>query len=224
MDYRALIQGEFIKATDFGVGDVPAQPTWTMNRIAIEKLESMKAGDNEDDAPKKKKNKGIIFFAEYERGWVTNSTNLQCIAGMFGNETESWLGKRITMFSTPVRVGKTMEPGIRLVGSPDIDKEIVVMVKLPRRKPIPMKMQATGRKQATPVPQARIVDLTAEGFAAARIGDNEAERSQSLAEWWKGLTAAEKGAMKPVLDDELKPLAVKGPKVAGAPDDPAEHF
>lgn len=209
MDYRALIQGEYIKATDFGVGDVPAQPTWTMNKIAIEKLESLKAGDDSDDAPKKKKNKGIIFFSEYERGWVTNSTNLQCIAGMFGNETSEWFGKRITMYSTPVRVGKNMEPGIRLVGSPDISQEITVMVKLPRRKPIPMKMIPTGKSKPAPVSADRIAELTTAGRAAAAIGDTEAERKQSLSEWWNTLTAPEKGAMKGILDSDLKPLTAE---------------
>lgn len=216
MHYGAMLVGQFIKAAEFGTGETPAQPTWTIKNVVLEKLESISMNDTEASAGKLK-TKGVIYFAEVERGWVTNRTNLECLAAMFGNETNDWIDKRVTLFAADVRVGPKMDIGIRLKGSPDIDKEITVQVKLPRRKPIPMKLIPTGKPKA--ISAARIVDLTAEGFAAARIGDNEAERNQSLADWWKGLTAAEKGAMKPILDDELKPLAIKGPKPAT---DPAE--
>ena len=143
MHYQAMLQGSFIKAAEFGTGETPLQPTWTISRVALEKLESISMNDT-DNAAGKLKTKGIIYFKEHGIGWVLNRTNIMCLVEMWGPDTDAWVGKRVTLFRADVRVGAKMDVGVRIKGSPDIAKEITVMVKLPRRKPIPMKLVPTG--------------------------------------------------------------------------------
>lgn len=134
MDYRALFKGEYIAAVELGA----KQPTMTISGIKLCKLE-------QEDG--RQKDKGIISFREIDRGWVLNRTNAQCLAAMFGNETDNWIGKRVTLYSTPVRVGPKTEPGIRVKGSPDIAETITIMVTLPRKKPAKTTLIPTGKTQ-----------------------------------------------------------------------------
>ena len=133
MDYRALFKSEYIAAVELG----DKTPTMTIASVKLCKLE-------QEDG--RHKDKGIIGFRETDRGWVLNRTNAQCLAAMFGNDTDGWIGKRVTLYSTPVRVGPKTEPGIRVKGSPDITAPMTVEVKLPRKKPQQMTMQPTGGK------------------------------------------------------------------------------
>lgn len=147
MHYTAMLVGQFIKAGEFGTGEFPMQPTWTISRVALEKLESISMNDT-DGAAGKLKTKGIIYFKEIGTGWVLNRTNILCLVEMWGTDTDAWVGKRVTLYRADVRVGAKMDVGIRIKGSPDITKEVTVMVKLPRRKPIPMTMHPTGSATA----------------------------------------------------------------------------
>lgn len=154
MHYQALLVGNFIKAGEFGTGEIPAQPTWTISRVALEKLESIAMADTES-ATGKLKTKGIVYFKEIGQGWVLNRTNIMCLVEMWGADTDGWVGKRVTLFAADVRVGPKMDKGIRIKGSPDLTREVTVSVKLPRRKPIPMKLvptKANGAASAHPVP------------------------------------------------------------------------
>lgn len=143
MHYGAMLVGQFLKAAEFGTGATPSQPTWTIANVVLEKLESVSMQDT-DGSSSKLKTKGICYFKEVERGWVLNRTNAECLAALFGKETNEWVGKRVTLFAADVRVGPKMDIGIRVRGSPDIANEVTVMIKLPRRKPIPMKLVPTG--------------------------------------------------------------------------------
>ena len=143
MHYTAMLVGQFIKAGEFGTGEIPLQPTWTISRMALEKLESISMNDTEGAAGKMK-TKGIIYFKEHGTGWVLNRTNIMCLVEMWGPDTDAWTGKRVTLYRADVRVGAKMDVGIRVRGSPDIDKEITVSVKLPRRKPVPHRLVPTG--------------------------------------------------------------------------------
>lgn len=46
--------------------------------------------------------KPIVYFQEQEKGLVLNKTNATAIMGMYGPETNGWVGKRIAMFATEV--------------------------------------------------------------------------------------------------------------------------
>jgi hypothetical protein len=120
---------------------------WTVTITAVKSITL--EGEN-----KKKSNKAVISFKEMDRGWVLAKTNAILIAGLFGDETKDWIGKRVTIHSETVQVGTDTAPGIRVIGSPDIDKPISVVVKLARKKPRTMVMQPTGKAAAKPAPEA----------------------------------------------------------------------
>ena len=135
MDYRAMFKGDYISAVEFA----GRRPTFTIDQIRLVPLPDEKTGRDKD--------KGVVFFRESPRGWVLCKTNAICLAGMFGPQTGGWTGKRVTLYACEVQFGREKVPGIRVFGSPDLERPVRVEVKLPRKKPFVMTMQCTGRQQ-----------------------------------------------------------------------------
>ena len=131
MDFDQLFPGRFIKAGELNGKDV----TLTIDAIRLEDLPSDKGGE---------KTRGVIAFKQTKKEWVLNRTNAECLKGMWGRDTDNWIGKRVTIYPAEWNG----EPCIRVKGSPDLEKPVDVEVKLPKRKPVIMKMQATGKKEA----------------------------------------------------------------------------
>jgi hypothetical protein len=161
MHWKAMFKGEFIAAVEFG----DKQPTLTIASVKLCKLES------EDG---RQKDKGVVFFEGKDRGWVMNRTNATCLAAMFGDDTASWNGKRVTLYATLVQVGKKKEPRIRVKGSPDLPKPVPVEIKLPRKKPYTVTMQPTGAKpngaaKPAPEPEPAPEEPSDEEMAAASV-------------------------------------------------------
>lgn len=146
MDYGLGFLGEYITAAEL----VGKTPTLTIHKVTLEKVESLKGGD--DDAGGKMKDKIICYFAESKsgRGWLLNRTNAECIREMWGRETDGWLGHKITLFTQQVKVGKKMEPGIRVKGSPELKEPLTFELRLPRRRPINVTLLPTAK---TPEPE-----------------------------------------------------------------------
>lgn len=134
MHWKAMFKGDFISAVEFN----GRQPTFT---IADVKLVAM-----EDEKTKGTKDKGTIFFKDQTRGWVLNKTNAICLAAMFGEETASWAGKRVTLKAQDVKFGPDTVPGIRIVGSPDLKGPMSVEVKLPKKKAFNVELIPTPTK------------------------------------------------------------------------------
>jgi hypothetical protein len=164
MNWKLMFKGDYIAAVEMG----DKTPTLTIKGVKLCKLEDDKG---------RQKDKGIVFFKEIDRGWVLCKTNAMCLARMFGDDTNDWTGKRVTLFSTLVQVGKEKQPGIRVKGSPDIAAPMTVEIKLPKKKPFPMRMQVTTKgavaepdPEPTPEPESdaeEIVDPeTGEVFPA----------------------------------------------------------
>jgi hypothetical protein len=53
---------------------------------------------NFSEVGKEKVTKGIIYFEEFDRGMVVNRTNLKRVIAHHGNETDSWVGKELTLY------------------------------------------------------------------------------------------------------------------------------
>jgi hypothetical protein len=147
MDVMLGFLSQYISAAEL-VGKKPV--TMTIDRVGLEKVESMKIGDDEGNG--KVKDRVIVYFRESKsgRGWLLNRTNCEALKELWGRETDNWIGKRVTLHATTVRVGKKMEPGIRVLGSPEITEPRVFDLKLPRKKPIQTTLLPTG---ATPKPE-----------------------------------------------------------------------
>jgi hypothetical protein len=140
MDWRKYFTGEYIAAVEFG----SAQPTLTISGIKGVKVE---------EEGKPSKGKAVVTFQGKDRAWLLNKTNAMCLAGMFGPDTDKWIGKRVTLLAVEVQVGKGREPGIRVKGSPDLKAPVKVEIKLPRKRPVTMVMQVTGTNSRAAPPQ-----------------------------------------------------------------------
>tara|TARA_Y100000310_G_C20200612_1_gene586711 strand:+ start:100 stop:576 length:477 start_codon:yes stop_codon:yes gene_type:complete len=141
VDYDELFPGRFLKAGLFQ----GRKPTLLVTAVKTEKLP---ADDGEDEE------RGLLFFEQTEKQLIVNSTNGQCIMGIMnhilgegkGRKVQSWVGHSFTFVSAKVKYKGKPVDGIRLHGSPDLDRDIKVEVILPKRKPVMMTMYATGKK------------------------------------------------------------------------------
>jgi hypothetical protein len=69
-------------------GDV----TYTISHVEIE---TVGRGDDSDQKP-------VVYFNETDRGLALNKTNANTISGLYGDDTDGWIGKTITLFATEV--------------------------------------------------------------------------------------------------------------------------
>lgn len=58
--------------------------------------------------------KPVLYFAEEAKGMVLNKTNSKIIAQAYGDDTDSWAGKKIVMYSAMVDLRGDMVEAIRL--------------------------------------------------------------------------------------------------------------
>lgn len=58
--------------------------------------------------------KGVVFFKEFERGMVINKTNSRTIAGLYGSNTDDWIGERITIYRSETSFQNRTVPCIRV--------------------------------------------------------------------------------------------------------------
>jgi hypothetical protein len=99
-DYRSLFDRDFIAAFDLGGKDV----TITITKVEGRKLKSERG----------EQLKPVIYFEGSDKAFVGNKTNGKIIAAMYGNHTEDWVGKRITIYGTTTSVGGEVKDCIRV--------------------------------------------------------------------------------------------------------------
>lgn len=58
--------------------------------------------------------KWVLYFRGQEKGLVLNKTNTTTIAKLYGDDTDSWAGKRITLFPTQVDMQGRQVDAIRV--------------------------------------------------------------------------------------------------------------
>lgn len=150
MDMGLGFLGQYITAAEL----VGKEATVTIGRVVLEKVESMKVSD--DAGAGKLKDRWIVYFdgSKSDRGWLLNRTNAECIKALWGREVDDWVGHKITLHTQQVRVGPKMEPGIRVKGTPEIDKPLTFDLKLPRKKAVPYTLVPTGKRKDTDVEAA----------------------------------------------------------------------
>lgn len=83
-----LYPSRFLSADDID-GEVPV----TIASITFEKMK-----DNEG----KEQDKPVMLFLKVDKGLVLNKTNAQRIAEIYGDETDNWPGKKITLYTESV--------------------------------------------------------------------------------------------------------------------------
>ena len=86
--------------------DVETDLHLTIKGVVLEKV-----GQGEDE-----EFKPVVYFTETNKGLVLNKVNSSVIRDLYGQETDDWQGKRITLFQTQVdfRGKPTMAIRVRL--------------------------------------------------------------------------------------------------------------
>ena len=91
-DYRTMYDKEFVYAYDLDGKDV----TLTIERVAVGELVGTSG---------KKAKKPVVYFRGTPKGLALCVTNGKTIATLYGNKTEEWIGKRITIYPTKTTFG-----------------------------------------------------------------------------------------------------------------------
>ena len=101
MKMSLMFPSDFVKAADLDGKDV----TKTIKAVTMDEL-TMTGG--------RKETKPVIRFSDADKKLVLNRTNANIIASMYGNETDNWIGKKITMFPDVTTFGRDTVDCIRI--------------------------------------------------------------------------------------------------------------
>lgn len=104
MKLSELHPSRYLAADDLD-GDTPA----VISRIVFE---SMKKKDGKEEE------KPVIFFKGVQKGMVLNKTNATRIGQMHGDETDQWIGKKITLTVESVDAFGETKWAIRVKATP----------------------------------------------------------------------------------------------------------
>lgn len=133
--YSELFPGRFLSAADLDGKHV----TLTIAGVKRDRIEGEKGVEE----------KPIITFKETTRELVLARTNGECLVGMFGRSVAAWTGRRVILWPTLTRLGAQGEvPCVRVWGSPELERDLQVTVKLPKKKAMTMVMR---KDKPTPV-------------------------------------------------------------------------
>jgi hypothetical protein len=104
MRAELLRPSDYIRAADLNGKDV----TVTIKEV-VAKYEMIYQGG-------RKEKKAVLYFEGSEKGFVLSAkVNLKAIIAQHGNETDNWVGKKITLYEDPdVMFGKEKVGGIRV--------------------------------------------------------------------------------------------------------------
>lgn len=102
MKLNEMFPSNLLKAAD--VTEAGGELVLTIHNIEIREFDS-------DDGGKERK--PVIFFADDKR-MVLNKTNANALAAMFGDDTDLWLNKEITLHVQEVPFGGKTVPAIRV--------------------------------------------------------------------------------------------------------------
>lgn len=135
-NYGELYPGRFIKAVDLGKN----KTVLTIDRVVADSLEGDRGVER----------KVIVIFREIPQAWVMSKINGTCLKAMFGTDVRAWSGKRVCLYATDQIMPMPTARGddrycIRVYGSPDIDRDMTVEFKIPKRKPIMMTLRGPSK-------------------------------------------------------------------------------
>lgn len=96
-----LCPSPHLEAMDLG-DDIGASRVCTIAKVEIREVGAEKV------------RKGVVFFEEYSRGLVLNKTNSRTIAGLYGSESDAWIGQQITIYRSETSFQNKTVPCIRV--------------------------------------------------------------------------------------------------------------
>lgn len=99
--WREMTDSDWLRAFDLQGKDVT---------VTVEKVV---AGEVTGEKGKKSK-KPVVFFVGKKKPLAMNSTNCKTVARMYGNNTEQWIGKSITLYTATTQKDGEEMPCIRI--------------------------------------------------------------------------------------------------------------
>lgn len=99
-DYRSMFDRKYVGAWDLGGKDVTVKIT----AVKEENLQN-RSGTNK---------KPVVYLAGTDKGFALNKTNASTIAAMYGNNTDEWIGRLITIYPTQTSFGPREVDAIRV--------------------------------------------------------------------------------------------------------------
>lgn len=101
MNINASFPSRYLKAAN-----IPQENPVT---VRIDRVEQEDVGEKG-----KKELKPVLYFIGKEKGMVLNKTNAKTLTNAYGEETDDWHGKAITIISTETEYAGDMVPCLRL--------------------------------------------------------------------------------------------------------------
>jgi len=98
MDMNQFNAGNYMNANVIGA----TARSLIIQRVVPEEVEEGKAP------------KPVLYFMSEPLGLPLNKTNLNFLIGAFSTESDSWIGKTIEVYTTPVQFGGKMVQGVRM--------------------------------------------------------------------------------------------------------------
>lgn len=96
-----LCPSPHLEALDIG-DEIGACTVVTITKVEIREVGSEKV------------KKGVVFFHEKDRGLILNKTNSRTIAGLYGSDSDEWIGERITIYRGETSFQGKIVPCIRV--------------------------------------------------------------------------------------------------------------
>lgn len=104
MKISQLFPSKYVKAADLNGKTV----TLTIAKLVVEEL-----GPSGHPGAEKER-KPVLYFQKATKGLVLNRTNAMTIVGLYGDESDDWGGKRISIYPTRIRAFGAMQDTIRV--------------------------------------------------------------------------------------------------------------
>jgi hypothetical protein len=92
-------------STYISAKDITKPTTLTIQHVA---METVGQGADAQDKP-------VIGFMGAKKGWILNKTNALSIAELYGDNTDQWIGKAVTLYTTQVQGPNGLTKGIRVM-------------------------------------------------------------------------------------------------------------
>ncbi len=97
-----VFSGKYLKAEDLSGHTV----TVTIECTNMEDINNQQTGKTEQ--------KAVVYFRGKEKGLVLNQINWTSIEDQYGDETDGWPGRQITLFATTTPFGNKIVPCLRI--------------------------------------------------------------------------------------------------------------
>ena len=120
-----------------------------------------------------------LGFQETDKGFILNVTNRDSMVWNFGDETDGWIGQRVTFFPTQTRFNNQMVPCIRIRPVAQPVMQVTPQQGLPQQQP----GQLQGMPNQQPPLQAAQKNVTANVYEQAKqAGVTQAPQGQQFDE------------------------------------------